>query len=60
MSTPLSSRKPIKVDVRPPYRILFAQNGYRRARPLFQWLLGFPEGGYAPVTGQFIWFCTGE
>jgi len=27
--------KPIKVDIRPTYRILFAQNGHRRARPLF-------------------------
>jgi hypothetical protein len=32
-----------KVDLRPPYRILFAQTGHRRVPRSFQWLLGFPK-----------------
>jgi hypothetical protein len=43
MSILSHSLKPIVVEIRPPYWILFAQNGHRRIRPLFPVALGFPK-----------------
>jgi hypothetical protein len=37
--------------MRPPYRIQFAQNGHRRARPFFPVASGFPKVVKAPGRG---------
>ena len=49
------------IRLAPPYRILFAQNGHRRARPLFPVASGFPKVVKAPGRGandmRFVTAC---